>query len=133
MYPADTVCIPSIHHLKLYVFDKKRRDASAAMKSPKPYHVAISEASVYPLTSSTVSNAYVLIYVNGIAQKVTSFTDRHRYEDAQEDMRNETIRLAKEICQIRHYPGADAFTAKDPRFNKLFNIFGLAFDILDPR
>src|SRR5262249_13359729 len=75
LYPAETVCIPSVYPLKLQVFDKKKRDASAAMKSLTPYQVAIVEATVYPLTSTAISNAYVTTYFNGIAQKITSYTD----------------------------------------------------------
>jgi hypothetical protein len=133
LYPADTLCITSTSHLKLQAFDRNKRDASAAMKSPTPYQVAVSEVTVYPLTSTAISNAYVTAYFGGIAQKITSYTDRHRYEDTQEEIRNETKRLANEICQIKRYPGKDAFTAKDPRFNSIFFLFGRAFDILDQR
>jgi hypothetical protein len=133
LYPAETVCIPSTSHLKLQAFDKNKRDSAAAMKSPTPYQVAVSEATVYPLTSAAISNAYVTTYFGGIAQKITSYTDRHRYEDTQEEIRKETIRLANEICQIKRYPGKDAFTAKDQRFNSIFFLFSRAFDILDPR
>jgi hypothetical protein len=133
LYPAETVCIPSTYHLKLQVFDKNKRDSSAAMKSPTPYQVVVSEATVYPLISAVVSIAYVTIYFGGIAQKITSYTDRNRYEDTQEEIRSETIRLANEICQIKRYPGKDAFTAKDPRFNSIFLLFSRAFDILDQR
>jgi hypothetical protein len=131
LYQAETVCIPSTSYLKLQAFDKNKRNSAAAMKSPTPYQVAISEATVYPLTSTAISNAYVTTYFGGIAQKIASYTDRHRYEDTQEEIRNETIRLANEICQIKRYPGKDAFTAKDPRFIGIFFLFGRALDILD--
>jgi hypothetical protein len=133
LYPADTICIMSTSHLNLQAFDSNKRDASAAMKSPTPYQVAVSEATVYPLTSTAISNAYVTTYFGGRAQKITSYTDRRRYEDTQEEIRNETIRLANEICQIKRYPGKDAFTAKDSRFNGIFFLFSRAFDILDQR
>jgi hypothetical protein len=131
LYPADTVCIPATYYIKLQAFDKKKRDTSVAMKSPTPYLVAVVEATVYPLTSGAISDAYVMIYINGLGQKTTSYADRRRYEDTQGEIRHETIRLANEICQIRRYPGTNAFTAKDPRFNQLFWLFSRAFDILD--
>src|SRR5262245_41838438 len=81
LVPADTVCTTRASYLKLQVFDKNKRDASAATKSPTPYHVAVSEATVYPPTTTAISNAYVTTYFAGIAQKITSYTDRPRYED----------------------------------------------------
>src|SRR5437899_1002483 len=74
LYPADTICIPGTHHLKLQVFDKKERDASAVTRTPTPYYVGIAEATIYPLISATISDAFVITYVAGIAQKVTSYT-----------------------------------------------------------
>jgi hypothetical protein len=131
LYPAEAVCIPSTYYLKLHAFDKNKREAAAAMKSPTPYQVAVSEVTIYPLTSAATSDAYVTIYLDGIAQKITSYTNRHRYEDTQEEIKNEALRLANEICQIKRYPGKNALTAKDPRFNSIFFLFSHAFDILD--
>jgi hypothetical protein len=132
LHPAETICISNTYYLKLQAFDKNKRESAAAMKSPTPYQVAVSEVTFYPLTSEGISDAYVTTYLDGLAQKITSYTDRHRYEDTQEEIKDETMRLANEICQIKRYPGKNAFTAKDQRFNRIFFLFGRAFDILDP-